>query len=216
MIMSKPKPKPKPKSITCAFITVSFLVLSACGRDRPTPEKTPEPAASPTGPVSIFRPEAEVVPVEAPLAQLDLAVPFGQGGKDLNEAAKAQLAIIIQSPQMKAGGTITLRGHTDSAGYDEANLRVSRQRAEAVETYLLENGVAPDRIKIIALGEMRPVAPNAKLDGTPDAEGRAANRRVDVTIAVPGAAATDPAPTGARPQPTPSSATLVEAIAAPD
>ncbi len=208
--------KTRPKSITSAFIAVSFLVLSACARNQPAPEETPEPAASPTKPVSIFRPEAKVVPVEAPLAQLDAAISFGQGGKELDDAAKAQLAAIIESAQMKAGGTVTLRGHTDSSGYDEANLRVSRQRAEAVEAHLIENGVGRDRIKIIALGEMRPVAPNAGLDGTPDEEGRAANRRVDVTIAVPGVPVAAPAPTGAEPQPTPGSATLVEVITASD
>ena len=173
------------------------------------------PAQDREEPVSIFRPEAEVVPVEAPLAQLDATVPFAQGGKELSETAKAQLATILQSPQMKAGGTITLRGHTDSAGYDEANLRASRQRAEAVEEYLVENGVAPGRIKVIALGEMRPIAPNAKLDGTPDEQGRAANRRVDVTIAVPGAPTDAPVSAGEKSQGEPSSTTLVEAIAKP-
>jgi len=212
MIMTKTRSK----FITSAFIAVSFLALSACGRNQPNPEEMPEPAPSPTKPVSIFRPEAEVVPVEAPLAQLDATVSFGQGGKELDDPAKAQLASIIESPQMEAGGPVTLRGHTDSSGFDEANLRVSRQRAEAVEAYLIENGIDPNRIKIIALGEMRPVAPNAKLDGTPDEEGRAANRRVDVTIAVPGAPVASSAPTGAEPQATPGSATLVESIAAPD
>lgn len=212
MIMTKARPT----SITSALIAVSFLVLSACGPNQPAPDETPAPAASPTKPVSIFRPEAEVVPVEALLSQLDAAVSFGQGGKELDDAAKAQLAAIIASPQMKAGGTVTLRGHTDSSGYDEANLRVSRQRAAAVEAYLIENGVEPDRIKIIALGEMRPVAPNAKLDGTPDEEGRAANRRVDVTIAVPGVPVTSPATAGAEPKPSPGSATLVEAITQQD
>ena len=48
-----------------------------------------------------------------------------------------------------------------------------------------EHGVARERITVIALGEQRPVAPNAHLDGTPDEEGRARNRRVTVTIAPP-------------------------------
>lgn len=210
MIMTKTKP------IASAMIALSFLALAACNRSPPVPEETPEPSASPEKPVSIFRPEAEVVTVEAPLAQLDVTVPFEQGGKVLSDAAKAQLATIIQSPQMKAGGAVTLRGHTDSAGYDEANLRASRQRAQAVEKYLVENGIDPERITVIALGEMRPIAPNAKLDGTPDEEGRAANRRVDITIAVPGVPAIPPTAAGEKPQPEPSSTTLVEAITAPD
>lgn len=210
MIMTKTKP------IASAMIALSFLALAACNRSQPVPEETPEPSANPEKPVSIFRPEAEVVTAEAPLAQLDATVSFGPGGKQLSDIAKAQLATIIGSPQMKAGGAVTLRGHTDSAGYDEANLRASRQRAEAVQKYLVENGISAERIKVIALGEMRPIAPNAKLDGTPDEEGRAANRRVDVTIAVPGVPASAPSPTGDKPQSEPSSTTLVEAITAPD
>lgn len=210
MIMTKTKP------VASAMIALSFLALAACNRSQPVPEETPEPSASPEKPVSIFRPEAEVVTEEAPLAQLDATVSFGPGGKELSDSAKAQLATIIQSPQMKAGGAVTLRGHTDSAGYDEANLRASRQRAQAVEKYLVENGIDPERITVIALGEMRPIAPNAKLDGTPDEEGRAANRRVDITIAVPGVPAIPPTAASEKPQPESSSTTLVEAITAPD
>lgn len=210
MIMTRTNP------IASIFIALPFLALGACDRAPPETAETSQPTSGPVKPVSIFRPEAEVVPVEAPLAPLDASVSFAQGGRELGEAAKSQLAIILQSPQMKAGGIITLRGHTDTVGYDEANLRVSRQRAEAVEEYLVDKGVAPDRIEVIALGEMRPIAPNAKLDGTPDEEGRAANRRVDVTIAVPGAPTGDQEPAGKKPQARAGSTTLVEAITKPD
>jgi len=197
---------------TPAFAAISLLALSGCNSAEPEAVATPEPSA----PVSIFRPEAEVVPVEAPLTPLDVSVSFAGGGDALTEAAKGQLAEILGSPQMELGTGIILRGHTDSSGFDEANLRASKRRAEAVQNYLIENGIAENRIKIIALGEMRPVAPNAKLDGTPDEEGRAANRRVDVTIAVPGAPATAPTPAAAAPTPTATSSTLVEVITASD
>ena len=97
----------------------------------------------------------------------------------------ADLEAIMETEQMAAGGAIVLRGHTDSVGDDEANLRVSERRAEMVRDWLLEQGVGEERITVIAIGEQRPIAPNAQLDGTPDEAGRAANRRVDVTIAVP-------------------------------
>lgn len=202
----------KATQLTPALMAVSLLALSACDRAEPEPVQTPDPAE----PVSIFRPEAEVPVVEAPLAPLQASVSFASGGDDLSDAAKAQLATMLQSPQMQQGGSVILRGHTDSAGYDEANLRASKRRAETVQTYLTENGVAEGRIKVIALGEMRPVAPNAKLDGSPDEVGRAANRRVDVTIAVPGAPAAIPSPAEAKPTPTPTSSTLVEVITGPN
>src|SRR5690606_40300595 len=102
-----------------------------------------------------------------------------------SEAAEAVLGKVLESRQLAEGWPIVLRGHTDSAGHDEANLRVSRRRAEAVAEWLTERGVDPGRIEVVALGEQRPVAPNARLDGTPDEEGRARNRRVTVSIAPP-------------------------------
>ncbi|WP_236672138.1 hypothetical protein [Croceicoccus sp. YJ47] len=50
---------------------------------------------------------------------------------------------------------------------------------------LEDNGIDADRIEIIALGEMRPLAPNANLDGTANEANRARNRRVDIHIAIP-------------------------------
>ena len=51
--------------------------------------------------------------------------------------------------------------------------------------WLVEHGVARERITVIAIGEQRPVAPNAHLDGSADEEGRARNRRVTLAIAPP-------------------------------
>lgn len=48
--------------------------------------------------------------------------------------------------------------------------------------FLVENGVEEERIEIVAFGEQNPVEPNALSDGSPNEEGRAANRRVEVTI----------------------------------
>src|SRR5690606_30153070 len=102
--------------------------------------------------------------------------------------------------QLAEGWPVVLRGHTDSVGHDEANLRASRRRAEAVANWLVEHGVSEERIEIIALGEQRPIAPNALPDGSPDEEGRAKNRRVTVHI-VPADAET---PTETPPEPEPA------------
>lgn len=201
-------------TLTAAIVAaIASLSLTACDRSRPEPEETPAPAATPEEKVSIFRPEVKADPVEAPLTPLEANVSFAEGGTELSDAARAQLAAILQSDQMERGEKITLRGHSDSTGNDEGNLRASRQRAEAVRDYLVENGVPEGRIEVIALGEMRPAAPNANLDGTPNERGRAANRRVDVTIAVPGSPSTAE---GDTPDAEPTSTTLVETITGPD
>lgn len=170
-----------------AAIAISLLALSGCDRDReaqPDPAETsaPTPAAS-----SIIRDDVEVTPlVEDAGEPLTVTVPFPDGGSDFAADAREVLAQVLESQQLERGWPIVLRGHTDSAGSDAVNLRSSRRRAEAVADWLIENGVAENRITVIAMGEQNPVEPNALPDGEPNEEGRAANRRVEIVIAPEG------------------------------
>ena len=131
------------------------------------PEVLPEPAAP-----------ARLEPLEA-------TIPFAEGGNELTAEAEQALAEVVESAQLAEGWPVVLRGHTDSLGSDRANLLTSKLRAEAVADWLVEHGVARERITVIAIGEQRPVAPNAHLDGSADEEGRARNRRVTLAIAPP-------------------------------
>jgi outer membrane protein OmpA-like peptidoglycan-associated protein len=72
---------------------------------------------------------------------------------------------------------VIIGGHTDSTGPEPLNEHLSQQRAEAVRQYLVANGVLPfDKIIAVGYGSMRPLASNST------EEGRAMNRRIDVTI----------------------------------
>ena len=72
---------------------------------------------------------------------------------------------------------VTIEGHTDSTGTSEFNDHLSQQRAESVRQYLLANNVVrEDQVVAAGFGSTRPLAPNTT------AEGRAANRRIDVVI----------------------------------
>ncbi len=72
---------------------------------------------------------------------------------------------------------LTIEGHTDSYGSDQANLALSKKRAEAVKQYLLANMALPSsKVAAVGFGETRPVANNET-----DA-GRTKNRRIDVVI----------------------------------
>jgi OOP family OmpA-OmpF porin len=135
--------------------------------------------------VSIIRDDIEIERDAPPLAPLEARIGFPDGGSELSQAARAELMAVIESPQVAAGGPITLRGHSDSEGTDVANLRASQQRAEAVRDWLVGHGIDKGRIRVIALGEQNPVEPNALPDGRVNERGRAANRRVDLSIAVP-------------------------------
>jgi OOP family OmpA-OmpF porin len=74
---------------------------------------------------------------------------------------------------------VDLDGHTCNIGRKSYNYKLSRQRAEEVQRYLMkELGVGRDYFRINAYGEDRPVASNDTL------EGRRKNRRVDVVFVV--------------------------------
>ncbi|MGB3738426.1 MAG: OmpA family protein [Pontixanthobacter sp.] len=170
----------------------SALFLAACDGDSGGDTRTPasEEAELPQPgdePVSILRPEAEVEPDPILLEPLTRRISFDDGERQLSTAALAELDEVLQSEQMKAGGPIILRGHTDAGGSDDVNLRASERRAQRVADWLIENGVAENRITVIAMGEQNPARPNARPDGSPNEANRAYNRRVDLTIAIPAA-----------------------------
>jgi outer membrane protein OmpA-like peptidoglycan-associated protein len=72
---------------------------------------------------------------------------------------------------------IQIEGHTDSIGSEDYNLKLSQDRAEAVRYFMVQAGVAADRIADVrGMGKIMPVATN----DTP--EGRQMNRRVEIVI----------------------------------
>ncbi|MBX7458841.1 OmpA family protein [Qipengyuania sp. 1NDH17] len=156
------------------------LVLAGCKAKEENPE--PQPTAT-DGPRSIFQGDADkqVLP-DTQLAPLEMTLSFADGTAELTEAVRAELATIVESPQVAAGGPIVLRGHSDVSGEGATDLESSRERAEAVRDFLREAGIAEERIEVIAFGGQNPLEPNALPDGSPNEEGRAANRRVEVTV----------------------------------
>lgn len=71
---------------------------------------------------------------------------------------------------------ISLKGHTDNNGTEAYNLRLSKNRVEAVKKFLVANGVAANRIKTEHYGESKPIADNNT------EEGRSRNRRVEMAV----------------------------------
>ncbi|GGD88102.1 hypothetical protein GCM10011515_04650 [Tsuneonella deserti] len=185
------------------MLACALMAGAMAGCDRAPDPSPSEPARSDATPAqeakaSIIRPDVEPRAEPAPaLTPLKLSIGFGDGGSELSEAAIASLEEALASRQMKAGGRITVGGHSDSAGSDAANLDASRKRAEAVRGWLVAHGIAEDRIAIVAFGEQNPAAPNALPDGQPNPAGRAMNRRVEIEVAVAGEQAPPtPAETG--------------------
>ena len=90
------------------------------------------------------------------------------------QVALAKLAGIVQVfPKIN----LRIEGYTDSTGSDELNMRLSRDRSEAVMGFLQSQGVAKTRMTAAGYGPKFPVADNASPDG------RAKNRRVEIVLA---------------------------------
>jgi outer membrane protein OmpA-like peptidoglycan-associated protein len=101
---------------------------------------------------------------------------------DLNKAtlkANTQVALAKLAGIVQLFPRINLRieGYTDSTGTDEFNMRLSRERAESVRSFLAQQGVANGRMTTEGYGPKLPIADNS----TP--EGRARNRRVEIVLA---------------------------------
>lgn len=125
----------------------------------PSPTPTPEPLPPPSSKRIVLRGvhfdfnKSDIRPDSRPV---------------LDEAAEA----LRENPNIR----ISVEGYTDAIGSDIYNEKLSVRRAEASFRYLVNHGVAPERMEVIGYGKSRPVADN-------DTEGgRAQNRRVELHV----------------------------------
>ncbi|GAB3038958.1 OmpA family protein [Spirosoma pulveris] len=82
-------------------------------------------------------------------------------------------AVLLENPATN----IEIRGHTDNQGDFDLNVKLSRDRCQAVVDYLTSKGIAKNRLKAVGRGPIDPIAPNN------NEENRKKNRRVEI---VPG------------------------------
>lgn len=101
---------------------------------------------------------------------------FDYDKASLKPQAREILAKLSGILQVVDGYTLNVAGHTDSTGSEQYNLKLSRQRAQSVQSYLTEQGIPAGLVEIKAWGESQPVASNDT------AEGRQKNRRVEILV----------------------------------
>jgi len=84
---------------------------------------------------------------------------FATNKSDLTSAASATLA--KQAAYLKANPNlnVVLEGHADERGTREYNLALGERRATAAKNYLISNGIAANRIKVISYGKEKPANP---------------------------------------------------------
>lgn len=128
--------------------------------------------AMPAGPL------AETLQRQGHAVLEDLA--FASGSSALEDRSYASLAELASYLRSNPDQPIALVGHTDSVGSLDANIALSRKRAQSVRTRLLElSGAAPGQIAAEGMGYLAPRDSNL----TP--EGRERNRRVEAILLTP-------------------------------
>lgn len=80
--------------------------------------------------------------------------------------------ILVKTPSLK----IEIAGHTDDVGSESYNQKLSNERANSVQAYLVKKGISADRLRARGYGELQPVVPNNS------DENRAYNRRVEFRV----------------------------------
>lgn len=103
--------------------------------------------------------EDAVTPVGLALEEALAEVPeigFAAGGAVLNWSDRQAVAEAAEILLATPGPQVRIEGHTDASGSEESNLRLSRERAEAVREALIDEGVPASRLTAVGYGESRP------------------------------------------------------------
>jgi len=83
-----------------------------------------------------------------------------------------ELNRVLEILEDNSSMVVEIAGHTDSIGTGAYNIKLSRERAQSVAEWLIENGIDRSRLKVEGYGESQPIADNAT------EEGMQQNRRV--------------------------------------
>ena len=118
--------------------------------------------------------KAKPVPTVIRLDSMSL---FDSGRSALKTGSTKLLVNSLVGIKARPGWLIVVSGHTDNTGSQQINQPLSLKRAESVRNWMRDTGDVPEsRFAVQGYGESRPVASN----DTP--EGRALNRRVEISL----------------------------------
>lgn len=117
-----------------------------------------------------------LVPIEAGTVVRLNNIFFDFDAATLKSDSYPELQRVAEFMKNNPGVEIEIDGHTDSIGNESYNQKLSEKRSKAVFDYLVENGVATDRMVSRGFGESNPITSNMYN------EGRSQNRRVEFKI----------------------------------
>lgn len=143
--------------------------------------RTRELTVPPTGELLVDvelspQPKRKLVVVQKDKIQIKQQVHFATGKSTILADSHQLLDQVVDAIVRSNVKKIRIEGHTDNRGGKARNLKLSRERAQAVMDYLVKQGISPSRLEAEGYGDSRPVAPNLTR------RGRELNRRVEFVI----------------------------------
>lgn len=131
--------------------------------------------------INSYNPPTFVPPSVSPkpegVINFDSMALFDVGKSVLKPGSTKILIKALLQIKAKPGWLILITGHTDSTGNEELNQKLSRERAEAVQNWMVQNSDIPSTcFAVQGEGSKQPIADNSTNAG------RAANRRVEVRL----------------------------------
>jgi outer membrane protein OmpA-like peptidoglycan-associated protein len=101
---------------------------------------------------------------------------FKSGQSELSKDMKEKLHTLVVFMLTYNQVRVEISGHTDNKGNSKKNKQLSEKRAKVIADYLVEQGVASDRVVSVGHGDSRPIASNKTK------KGQAKNRRIEIKI----------------------------------
>jgi OOP family OmpA-OmpF porin len=158
-------------------VPITIRVSGKAPASQPAPAPAPPDSLRPLAPTRVPVPAAALpaLTAPAPVAPLPPAVVlptvlFKLATAELLPTARPALNRLAAELLARPALRLRIAGHTDRVGESQKNQLLAEQRAETVKTYLVQAGIAAERLSTIGYGDTQPLYP------APDAR----NRRVEV------------------------------------
>lgn len=139
-----------------------------------------DPAASPAAPTILSADEVKARFHDALAVQPEpvrrFILYFQKGSKALTEESQALIPEVIATIRERRSVDTSVVGHTDTVGSNEANMRLSQERAAIIATILTDAGIDPTMLETSSHGERN------LLVSTDDEVSEPRNRRVEITV----------------------------------
>ncbi len=186
-IVESALPPPPRLAVTATAPTVP-LPAAPVPTPAPTPKPVPAPAPEPTPRVnpdddSLYSDLSQNGRVVFPFV-------FRPGREDLDASSQPLIDSVVAMMKRHPDLVLRIEGHTDNTGDPDANLRLSAQRALAVEARLIAAHIDKKRLDAVGVGGLQPLADNNTT------EGREKNRRIELVLWEKNPAFHAPAPNG--------------------